>query len=63
VDERDIKFEKQGDGRWRSTPLGPNDEFTLTVTAPGYQSNSQQFSLPGEESGGVTRNRTVKLKK
>jgi beta-lactamase regulating signal transducer with metallopeptidase domain len=56
---KDIHFEKQNDGRWRSEQLLPDEDFTVTVEAPGYQPNRQQFTLPE----GVTKDVEVKLKR
>ena len=38
------------DGRWRTWGLLPDEEFTLTVEAPGYRASAQKLSLP---EGGV----------
>ena len=53
-----LKFTKEEDGRWRSGNLPRDDEFTLTVEAPGYQSNSQKPTLPE----GSVKELEVKLK-
>jgi beta-lactamase regulating signal transducer with metallopeptidase domain len=55
----DAVFEPQGDGRWCSMGLLPDEEFTLTVQAPGYRSSSQKLSLPE----GATKELDVKLQK
>lgn len=41
----DVLFEKQQDGRWRSESLLPDENVTLTVEAPGFQSWSQSYVL------------------
>ena len=55
----DILFESLDDGRWRSQRLLPDQEFTLTLEAPGYKPNSQKLSLPE----GTTKELVVKLKR
>jgi hypothetical protein len=40
------RFQPQKDGRWRSEFLLPDEEFTLTVTAPGYEPFEETMSLP-----------------
>jgi hypothetical protein len=45
--ERDeVDFEKQEDGRWRSSQLLPDDKLTVTVTKAGRSAESQTISLP-----------------
>jgi hypothetical protein len=55
----DVFFKPLDDGRWRSERLLPDQEFTLTLEAPGYKSNSQKLSLPE----GTTKELVVKLKR
>jgi hypothetical protein len=43
--EGDVDFEKQEDGRWRSSQLLPDQPFTLTLEAEGYQQKSDKFTL------------------
>ena len=45
-DAGDVSFEKQQDGRWRSTCLLPNEDLSLTVEAEGFQAWSQTINLP-----------------
>jgi beta-lactamase regulating signal transducer with metallopeptidase domain len=54
-----VSLEEHGDGRWRTSQLLPDEEFTLTVEADGYETNSQKLSLPE----GETREIAVALKK
>jgi beta-lactamase regulating signal transducer with metallopeptidase domain len=49
---------EQNDGRWRCSFLPRDDEFTLTVAAPGFQPSSQKLTLPE----GAKKEVTVKLK-
>ena len=44
-----VKFTKDEDGRWKSGNLPCDDEFTLTVEATGYESNSQKFTVSAED--------------
>ena len=55
----DVNFEKQQDGRWRSTQLLPDEDLTLTVEAPGFQSWSQTVTL----AEGATREIKATLQK
>jgi len=55
----DVLFRSLDDGRWRSEYLLPDQEFTLTLEAPGYKPNSQKLSLPE----GTTKELVVKLKR
>ncbi|NLE37285.1 MAG: hypothetical protein GX621_04595, partial [Pirellulaceae bacterium] len=41
-----VSFERQNDGRWRTSQLLPDEEFTLTVEAPGHEPRSEKMSLP-----------------
>ena len=41
----DVVFERQGDGRWRTEQLLPDEEFTVTVEAEGYQPQSEKLKL------------------
>jgi hypothetical protein len=55
-----VAFRKQDDGRWRSRfGLLPDESFTLSIKAPGYQPRSATFSLPE----GAVKELDVKLKK
>ncbi len=40
-----LYFEKQSDGRYRSSSLLPDEKFTVTVTADGYRPQSRSLSL------------------
>ena len=40
-----MRFEKQQDGRFRSSSLLPDEKFTVTVTADGYRPQSRSLSL------------------
>lgn len=55
----DVSFERQSDGRWRTKQLLPDEEFTLIVSAPGYQTNSQTLKL----AEGAVKELTVPLQK
>ncbi len=44
----------QPDGRWRSEGLMPDQEFTLTMQAPGYRSLNKVFKLAAGETERVT---------
>ena len=52
-----VSLEGNGDGRWRSSQLLPDEEFTLTVEAKGYESYSQKLNL----SEGETREVVIAL--
>lgn len=54
----DVAFEKQEDGAWRTSHLLPDQEFTLSVHAPGTEPFEQQLKLPE----GEVREITVSLK-
>lgn len=41
----DVSFDKQDDGRWRSSQLLPDEEFTLTLDAEGYRPKSEKLTL------------------
>ena len=56
--EGDVYFVPQQDGRWHSEGLLPDQEFTLTLEAPGHKPNSQKLSL----AEGVTKELVVKLR-
>ncbi len=56
----DVLFAPQPDGRWRTQELIlPDQQFTLTVEAPGYESRSEKMTLPE----GATKKITWPLKK
>jgi RNA polymerase sigma factor (sigma-70 family) len=44
-DSGDVNFEKQQDGRWRSTSLLPGEDILLTVQAEGFRPWSQSLNL------------------
>jgi beta-lactamase regulating signal transducer with metallopeptidase domain len=46
VKGHDVSYERQPDGRLRSSQLLPDEEFTLTVEAEGRQSKSEKLQLP-----------------
>jgi Carboxypeptidase regulatory-like domain len=48
--EGDVFFEKQEDGRWRSSQLFPDEEVTLTASADGYESKSMPLKLTEGET-------------
>jgi beta-lactamase regulating signal transducer with metallopeptidase domain len=54
-----VSFERQDDGRYRTSQLLPDEEFTLTVEAEGYEPKSEKFKLPE----GEVKELEVKLKK
>ena len=56
---KDVHFEKQNDGRWRSEQLLPDEEFTVTVDAAGYEPKSEKLKLPE----GAVKDVEVRLKK
>ena len=58
VDGKDVHFEKQDDGRQRSEQLVPDEEFTVTVEAPGYEPKSEKLKLPE----GAVKELEVRLK-
>ncbi len=45
----DVNFEKQEDGRWRSSQLLPDEEVEVTARAEGYQDATKTVSLPEGE--------------
>jgi hypothetical protein len=55
----DVHYERQPDGRLRTGQLLPDEEFTVTVSAEGYQSESEALRLPE----GAIRELEVKLRK
>jgi hypothetical protein len=55
----DVYFEKQEDGRWRSSQLLPEEEITVTVSADGFKSYQEKMSL----AEGTTKELTAKLEK
>ncbi|MEN6494531.1 MAG: hypothetical protein ABFD16_09570, partial [Thermoguttaceae bacterium] len=46
VDGYDVSYERQPDGRLRSSQLLPDEEFTVTVEAEGRQAKSETLQLP-----------------
>ena len=54
-----MSFARQDDGRWRSSQLLPDEEFTVTVDAPGYEPKSEKLKL----SEGAVKELEVRLKK
>ena len=50
-----VSFEHQNDGRWRTSQLQPDLEFTLTVEAAGYEPKSEKLKLPEGEVKGTGR--------
>ena len=59
VEGKDVSFEKQDDGRRRSGQLLPDEEFTVTVKAEGYEPKSEKLKLPE----GEVKELEVQLKK
>lgn len=46
----DVGFEKQPDGRWRSSQLLPDDELTVTIVKEGFTTEEQKVTMKeGEE--------------
>ncbi len=41
-----VQFERRDDGRWYSSGLAGDEEFTLTIEAPGYEAATQKLSRP-----------------
>jgi beta-lactamase regulating signal transducer with metallopeptidase domain/protocatechuate 3,4-dioxygenase beta subunit len=41
----DVYFEKQEDGRWRSSQMFPDEEVTVTVSAKGYKDHTEKLKL------------------
>lgn len=46
----DVYFEKQEDGRWRSSQMFPDEEVTITGSAEGYASKSEKVKIPEAET-------------
>jgi hypothetical protein len=46
VEGMDVSYEKQGDGRLRTRSLLPDEEFTVTVEAEGYEPRAEKLKLP-----------------
>jgi hypothetical protein len=46
----DIGFEKQPDGRWRSSQMLPDEELTVSLALEGYTSEPQVVSLKEGET-------------
>jgi beta-lactamase regulating signal transducer with metallopeptidase domain len=59
VEGYDVSYERQPDGRLRSSQLLPDEEFTVTVQAEGRQSKSETLQLPE----GAVKELEVKLPK
>ncbi len=55
----DVFMEKQEDGRWRTSQMLPDEEVTVTVSAQGYKSHTEELKL----SEGTTRDLTPVLEK
>ena len=55
----DVHFEKQDDGRRRTSQLLPDEEFTLKVEAEGYEPKSETLKIPE----GAIKELDVKLAK
>ena len=55
----DVSFAHQDDGRWRSEQLLPDEEFTVTVSAAGYEPKVEKLKLPE----GAVKELVVRLKK
>jgi hypothetical protein len=49
----DVSFERQEDGKFRSSQLLPDEEVTLTAHAEGYAGTSQTVKLPEGETKDV----------
>ena len=49
-----IFFEKQTDGRYRTSQMLPNKKTTFTIKADGYQDASETISLPEGEEKEIT---------
>ncbi len=45
----DLTFEKQDDGRYRTSQMLPDEDVTFTVTAPGYDTVTEKVRLPEGE--------------
>jgi beta-lactamase regulating signal transducer with metallopeptidase domain/protocatechuate 3,4-dioxygenase beta subunit len=55
----DLTFERQNDGRFRTSQLLPDEEVAFTAAAPGYESASEKVKLPE----GETKELVLTLKK
>lgn len=55
----DLSFEKQNDGRYRTSQMLPDEDVKFTVTAKGYETASETVRLPE----GETKELVVTLKK
>jgi len=51
----DVNFEKQEDGRYRSSQLLPDEEVTITATADGYEPASRKLNLREGETEELAR--------
>ncbi|MGO9112523.1 MAG: M56 family metallopeptidase [Thermoguttaceae bacterium] len=54
-----VAFEHQDDGRWRTSQLLPDEQFTITVDAEGYESKPENLKLPE----GAVKELDIRLKK
>ena len=54
----DVDADLQKDGRWRTSQLLPDEEITVTVSSPGYESRSEKLKL----AEGAVRKLEVRLK-
>lgn len=52
--EGDVSFEKQADGRWRSSQLLPDAEVAIELKKDGYQTEPQVVSLKEKETRELT---------
>jgi len=59
VDGRDVHYERQSDGCLRTEQLLPDEEFTVTVSAEGHNSRSENMKL----AEGAIRELEFKLQK
>lgn len=50
----DITFEKQQDGRYRSSQVLPDEELTFTARAEGYEDGSEKVKLPEADQKELT---------
>ncbi|MFN0051105.1 MAG: M56 family metallopeptidase [Planctomycetales bacterium] len=55
----DLSFERQNDGRYRTSQMLPDEETTFTVNAPGFQAASEKLKL----AEGQTKDLLLVLKK
>ena len=53
-----VSLERQDDGRWRSSQMLPDKEFTITVEAKGFEPKSEKVKLPE----GAVKELEMKLK-